>query len=460
MEKKPIKIFIASSMVGEFKDQRENIDDAIRGLNRWYGNVEFQWNRPEEMSRAMSKEGAQRDYDAVIKDSELFFMIVERNLGEYTYHEFQVAWRRYFSEASPRIFIYFLLKGGEMPKKETSDFFWLLNHTFKHYPQTFSDWDEIKLEIIDELCSYAEKGLSGVPASGTANELKKRILENDDSVNLLIENGLTWEALPQVLKLYNENERLEDALPEEDAFTSAVPPLRKAGAFIPAVPPHLKRTMRKAQRDFALGACYAYQGDYGRAEMSYQNALKGFREAAERSPGMRYQNEGNVATVYNHLGQLLNRAGYAQKEEDYYWKALDIYGKLEKSNPAFFHADDGATGNVAMVYNNLATFYVKTGDMEGAERFFRESLKNFIELSKRNSDKYAPYAAKVCKNLGLFERERGNREEAKKCFEQALPLCVSLQLTEDAQICREELVQIQAELDAQNRPAQEMPPQT
>ena len=513
MDKKQFNIFIASSMAGEFRNQRKDLATLIDGVNKLYKTLTFEWIRPEVMSASMTKEGKQEAYDKAVRDSHLFFLIVGREMGEFTLHEFQIAWRQYFSLDFPRIFPYFLMKGGEMPEEKTWNF-WRLIQNFGHYPQTFADWESVKQAVTNQLVIFASEVEPSEGAEGaSAEEIQKRIRENEREAGALINEGLTLEKLPEVLKLYNENDQLQEQTNEDS------PPERK-----------------EAREEFLMGGRYADDRLYERAEQSYRKALAMYREAAKDNPTAY---ESDIAEVYNALGNLLSDVYRMEEAEAYYREAMETYRRLAKDNPAAFEPDVAMTCNnlaillkdtnrmeeaeayyrealeirrrlakgnpgafeldVAMTCNNLGNLLKNTNRMEEAEAYYREALEirrrlakgnaaafepdvaqacnnlaillkntNRIEeaeayyhealeirrrLAKGNAAAFEPDVATTCYNLGLFERDRGNRDAARRYFEEALSLYEKFpHLAQDAQDCRDKL----AELDepGQNAPSQ------
>ena len=99
-----IKIFIGSS-IEELKEDRVAIGNFFRQLNDLYldNGLYFQLVMCEDYDDAIETGGKQSKYDKEIEDSELSVFIFFKKVGEYTEHEFEVAYSHFKRELRPKI---------------------------------------------------------------------------------------------------------------------------------------------------------------------------------------------------------------------------------------------------------------------------------------------------------------------------------------------------------------------
>jgi len=102
-----IKLFLASS--AELKADREQFEIFIyRRCKAWFEQGLFLhldiW---EDFLDAMSPGGLQSEYNHVIKDCDIFVMLVHNKVGPYTAEEFGEAFGQFSKTQKPFIFTYF-----------------------------------------------------------------------------------------------------------------------------------------------------------------------------------------------------------------------------------------------------------------------------------------------------------------------------------------------------------------
>ena len=147
MTLKTIRVFIASS-VDDFTQERMELGDFIQTLNLAYEPQGFhiEWNKPENMSREFMPEGSQAAYDKKIKECDYFFLLVGRTVGEYTLQEFDLAQKERKQKKYPKIYAFFLLKGGAFPSDTVMNLQKRLRE-LKYYVTVYSNIDQVKLGI-------------------------------------------------------------------------------------------------------------------------------------------------------------------------------------------------------------------------------------------------------------------------------------------------------------------------
>lgn len=147
---KIIRIFLASS-IDDTKEERDKLQNKILAV--WNPifkrfNTELKLFRCEQMTEEWLKRN-QETIDEEIRNSDVFIVIFKNTVGNYTFHEFQVA-RDSYSKTSgrPRIYPYIsneLIKNiNQIPALQeiTRD---------DNYPETFSVIDTIEISLLERL---------------------------------------------------------------------------------------------------------------------------------------------------------------------------------------------------------------------------------------------------------------------------------------------------------------------
>ena len=150
--KKIIKLFVSAS-AAEFAVQRDELGDYTRSLNDIYRErgIYFKLRLCEDVPNAAA-EDRKLENDA-IRESQFFYILVGRDVDEYTLEEFDVAQEQFQKTGdTPRVCMYFLrLPEGEKAAKGITDFMKRLDEELGHYYNTFSHIDSVKLNMIIEM---------------------------------------------------------------------------------------------------------------------------------------------------------------------------------------------------------------------------------------------------------------------------------------------------------------------
>lgn len=171
---KIVKLFIASS-VNEFKQERMELGDFIQSLNQAYQaqGIKIEWNKPENMPREyVPGEGSQLAYNQKIEECHYFFLLVGSTIGGHTKEEFELAQKHRENNPFPRIFPFFLLRGGEFPSQDVMDF----REDLKkggYYVNVSSNMDELKLRM------HLELVMAGAFSNGAAGRNNSDESENE-----------------------------------------------------------------------------------------------------------------------------------------------------------------------------------------------------------------------------------------------------------------------------------------
>ena len=199
-----ITIFLASSIKNELKSVRLEVSDYIRRLNDacHLKGVYIRLFVCEEVSNAISVKGKQKEYDELIAQSDLFYVLVREHAGKYTLGEYEKALETYTGTGHPEIHCAFM----EVPEKDKSveDFEKKAvgDHSRILY---FTQVEDLKKSIGDALSARVEElskkgsirnepeNRTGIFLAMPASELKEEQLELEDFVRCLNDEFISQE---------------------------------------------------------------------------------------------------------------------------------------------------------------------------------------------------------------------------------------------------------------------------
>lgn len=149
---KEIKIFLASS-IDEFKNERNElqcfIDDVAEDFRDRY-DTDIRVQRCEKVDPRYVKGRSQDEFNELIKNSEMCIFLFFTKAGEYTIEEFEVARKAFETSENgrPKIYTYFKTIDDVSVEKSVTDFMGELDKNLKHFYQTFSHIDTVKLRVL------------------------------------------------------------------------------------------------------------------------------------------------------------------------------------------------------------------------------------------------------------------------------------------------------------------------
>lgn len=155
---KIIKFFLASSIV-EFATERQSLKAFISRLNDVYirRGIYFELVLCENLSNAIQQLGSQEMYNRKICECDYFYILVGKELGEYTFQEYEVALKHFNEHNKPYIYPFFLKNENENTiSASVLNFMEILDKELKHYYSHFSEIDSVKLNILLELIANPE----------------------------------------------------------------------------------------------------------------------------------------------------------------------------------------------------------------------------------------------------------------------------------------------------------------
>lgn len=153
-----------------------------------------------------------------------------------------------------------------------------------------------------------------------------------------------------------------------------------------------------------MSIAYYYKGDNDESLRLNKNALR-IRTKADDKIGM--------------AGSLM-KMGNAYYEQGFYSESLDANLRAIK-----IYEDLGALANAARLYNNVGNIYERTGDLDGAKKYFERSYK-FIK--ENNLPPYQQVTSLT--NLAMLARKQKEYSNSESYYLQAEKLCEENDLQE------------------------------
>jgi tetratricopeptide (TPR) repeat protein len=162
-----------------------------------------------------------------------------------------------------------------------------------------------------------------------------------------------------------------------------------------------------------LGNLQTDKNEYEKAEESYEEALRLYRELAATNPKTYGP---DVAMTLNNLGTLSRDKNEYEKAEESYEEALELYRELASTNPETYRP------NLAMTLNNLGNLQSDKNEYEKAEESYEEALIIRRELADTNPQTYLPNVATTLNNLAVLYSDKNEYEKAEESYKEALAI--------------------------------------
>lgn len=157
----------------------------------------------------------------------------------------------------------------------------------------------------------------------------------------------------------------------------------------------------QSQMLHTMGRVYTNLGEYDRAEMLLERAL-------DIQTKINGELNTEVASIYNDLGGLHQKAQEARQAEPYYAKALDIRKKILGPNDIQY----------AETLSDLGALMRYKENLDSAEVLYNRAL----EIRQNNLTPNHPDIANSLNNLGVLEKSKGNLETARQFYQEALKI--------------------------------------
>lgn len=153
--------------------------------------------------------------------------------------------------------------------------------------------------------------------------------------------------------------------------------------------------------------------DFDKARQHYEEALKMYRELANKNPE-KYRPD--VAKVLNRLGVLLANIGELKQAQTCFEEVLQIFQKLAKKDPEKY------LSAVAIILSNLGNLLCFMKELEQAKIHYDEALKISRKLDKKDPELRKSLIATTLNNRGDLFREKGKTKQALADLKKALKI--------------------------------------
>ncbi len=159
--------------------------------------------------------------------------------------------------------------------------------------------------------------------------------------------------------------------------------------------------------DYAVMLCHGRLGKYMRDNARFLEAIDQHQE--ELNIAMKLKDTVIIIQAYNDLGTDFRRIGAQGEASEYHYRALEY-------SEAYSDVDIPGIGmkNHAVSSNGIGNIYLTLGYLDDAEKYFRMSLKDEIQL-KSSIGQAINYA-----NLGAIFEERGQLDSARVYYMKSL----------------------------------------
>ena len=154
---KTIKVFLASS--DELKDERQKFGNLIRQLDDIFmkRGIHVQLLMWEDMDPSYNNCRKQDEYNAWIRQSQIFVALFYTRAGEYTLEELEVARTENSRRNEPKLMIYCrTLQLGEVEEEVLTDFKQRLEKQLGHFWSNYTTTDKLHLDFVMYFMRSAE----------------------------------------------------------------------------------------------------------------------------------------------------------------------------------------------------------------------------------------------------------------------------------------------------------------
>lgn len=470
-----------SSSVDEFREERLELGDFIRFLNTHIykqRKIHLDWYVCEDESGAVTHERRQEVFNAKIKQTRFFFLLVGRHIGKYTREEFDVALALFNASRDrldlesrdiPKIFPCF----KEMPHEErTAEAQAFRTHLHSdvnggQYSLKYNHLDTLKLRMLTEFGRDIVLGgkvtvedetaqmdgqpvtainIGKIPAYANHRNLKRlrrqkaKLDAEFAELSLLYHAGDADAGEERLLVSQERNELSEKIHAIEgavlDAFNLVAEMARERQTERAEVATRLLEAGEYEQAQAILQSVDSpeIRADWERAEQMAAAGLESVRALIQENR-LRIQTllaQGvNTKTLPELEGCFKQSADAARKHHmepqavyDYMGFLLNQHDlvhaiQIGKYLEKWYELDDMNPDSIANLKNRLGICYWESNNSELAETYYRDSLAIRRELAKSNPEIYDSEVATSCNNLAILI-PLNNLAEAESLHQEAL----------------------------------------
>lgn len=465
-----IKVFLASSE--ELKDERDRFGDLIRQLCDIFlpFGIYIKLFRWEDKDPCYNNVRKQDEYNAWIRQSDIFVCLFYTRAGEYTLEELNVAKQESEQRKLPKLMIFMRdLKPDEMEDANLTLFKRRVDEEWKHFWRNYPTTDKLHLDFVlffmnyglglnhilkvengkimlENLCianienlPFAAKNEAYQKMKSELDSLPAKIAKKEQRMDQYPEDDEYREEHQELLNRYN-------AL--KDEFANYQKALFATAMSISEMQLEMVNSeFKRAVNEFEMGRVENSNAILDRI----RNQVKQYKEQINREHimGCEYikilqlQAKTLMADVTIPIEKRIKRTLETYQEADElasfimlepkkmysllndYGEFLIIYAKYEKALEVWkrqCHISIGIYGiensNTAMSYNNIGVVYSNFGNHEHALEYYQRALDIRLKvLGKGHPDTALSYH-----NIGVEYLILGDNQKALKCFKKTLSI--------------------------------------
>ena len=466
-----INIFLASS-IDEFKEDRNElqcfIDDVAENFRDKY-DTDIRVQRCEKVDPRYVKGRSQDEFNQLIKNSEMCIFLFFTKAGEYTVEEFETARKacELSENGKPKIYTYFKTVDGISVDKSVTEFMTDLDKNLKHFYQTFTHIDTVKLRVLLNL-KLQEMDFVSVEFDGGKCLVDGKETLDLSNVSEFANNTLlkdlkselekTEKEYFELKRVYqsgkaddSECKRYADAASKRQNLIDQIEELQKSIFNISLrmcrdeIHGEITQRQREAYRLFELGDL-----DGANAILDFDEIVSDYQRRKER----RKKEQLREATIF--IREAVTKIEILTAMKDYKDRFVDIETIYETIVPeileykvetdvlcdyASFLDDQGKSRKAYETAEKLLSIY----GVEPAEPPLRANLLNLLgiicnnlhrsaetekyyldairireKLAEENPDRYSAALAVSYNNAGTFYAGQGKPEKAEKYYLDAI----------------------------------------
>lgn len=449
---KEVPIFIASSIV-EFETERLQIGQYLKVINDVHkrDGVRLEWQRPETDSHALYNGGSQLRFDKEIRESQFFFLLIGKKLGEATNHEFDIALDQYQRTQRPLIIPYFLdvrasvdvLTFQERIRKELC--------IGEQYVDVYENLGIILFNLHIELIRNGAFDVGEVDQKegiiiADQKNIPDLINQKRDRIEDLKAKPHTVEVMVELTEAFEEVHRLEDKLEDDNATERSTMLVVESPAL--DTREEMKRWFEESSFEDGKKAKKTVQLEESKtheeiepeeaaknALIGIQNLIRTHRKEIVTLKAKSDTHDINAPEIDAELSQTYAEIKRLVQEYMVEPDALSDYMEflyqqhqytdgieIGKWLNNFYQLKDPGDAVFARLKYNLALFYNSINDLERAMMFNREALEIYDGLTDSEHDAYLSDMANAYNNLANALIKSKEVEEAKKYHRMALEI--------------------------------------
>lgn len=455
MEK--IKIFLALGEDGLI-DEKNQIGNFIRNLNDIYEDYDIYF-------RLVTNEQLGDTEEEKIKDSQLFFLLFEKSINEKAISEFNMAYKNFINDKSPKIATY-IKKNDAGVEQNAYEFMKRLDEELGHYYNQYENVDTVKLNIIMQLQALGIKEVKMEIKEGKLYLNKKEIMtlenipmifNNQQLKQLKLEYSMLekkyWKLREDIKENPDNDEILEEYIKIKDRREKTRETIENLEKEIINLENSFIQTSSKgilSQKQIYAKRCLE-NGDIEGAKQALE--LEEIKKEADKLLSTQQNIKDNIQIKVNELLQRadilkididnINRfeeieetykeAMRIEKEASLYRIALKkyivyLYSKCkykeasELCDVLYNYLKGEGLSIDAEIYNRIAMCYAQVKKYEEAKKYYWIAIEEQEKIAKEDSETDKEELADFYNNVAKVLSDTGKIEEAESYYRKEIEI--------------------------------------